>query len=153
MTSYWDHRKMILISFVVSTASMFQFAYISTYINSAESAFTDYVNESYQEHHGHYLSDDSFSWVWAVIVNCYQLGFLVGTIITPFAVERIGRKYSLMISSVFDLAGTAVQVLSITYKVNFVRFFIDPHMWNNVSLASLLTRCWSFHYRHWIWSK
>lgn len=109
---------MLAISLTITVAAMFQFAYLLTYINSAQDAFTDFVNQSYHLNHGIYLNEESFAWAWSIIVNCFQFGFLVGTIVTPLIVERIGRKWTILSSSVFDIVGTALQVASIPFQVN-----------------------------------
>lgn len=119
MVSYVEHKKLLFISFIISIASMFQFGYLLTYINSAQTSFSNVVNQSYHKLHGAYLDDNSLNWTWSLIVNCLIIGFIVGTVITPFAVERLGRKWTILSSSVFDVIGTALQVAAAQLQVKF----------------------------------
>lgn len=117
MTVVYDNWKLLLISFIVANGAMYQYGYLSVYINPAQASFTDYINRSYFEKHNHFLTQDNLTWIWSVIVNCYQLGFLLGTIVAPWIVERVGRKWVLIISGLFDVIGTFSSVIAIPTQV------------------------------------
>lgn len=112
-----NNLKLLFISFISAFAAMFQFGYLGAVINPAQGSLTVFINNSNYDNRDEYLSSDKFNWVYSFIVNCYQIGFLIGTILTPLSVERFGRKWSLISTGAFDLVGSVVQVAAFIVEV------------------------------------
>lgn len=52
---------------------MFQYGYASSYINTAQATFMNYLNHSVVKRYDVQLSESSVSWIWSTIVNSDQV--------------------------------------------------------------------------------
>lgn len=76
---------------------MFQLGYVASYPNTAFLAFRTFFNESFEQR-GEELTESWFSWLWAVVLNVWFVGFLCGTWLSPTVADRRGRKGSLALN-------------------------------------------------------
>lgn len=76
--------------------------YNSSVVNNLEPQIADYLNRTGE---GQWISENT-STVWAVLVSAFTVGTAVGTVFAPFMAEFMGRKRGLILSSMFNVAGS-----------------------------------------------
>jgi MFS family permease len=72
-------------------SSNLQFGYATTYLNTADIAFKDYLNQSLAER-SIQMTDNVYIWVWSVILNIWFVGAFIGIWFSPLINDRFGRK-------------------------------------------------------------
>lgn len=65
--------KLALVGFTVAFSASFQYGYASTYVNTAQLSFMNYLNSSIIDRHNTVIEDSTFNWLWAIVVNSNQV--------------------------------------------------------------------------------
>ncbi|EYB88923.1 hypothetical protein Y032_0239g3311 [Ancylostoma ceylanicum] len=115
MSKRWDRIRLIAICCTLSFSVNFQYAFSSTYTNSAVHSFRRFLSHSDEANsteggHGH---DSSFSWLWNVIVNVWFVGFFVGIWVSRVMSDKYGRKVAFLAGNVLNVIGSAARCLAI----------------------------------------
>jgi MFS family permease len=88
-----NHPKLVFLMCLISSTTMFQLGYVASYPNTAFLVFKTFVNESFRDRDNE-LSESGFSWLWAVVLNVWFVGFFFGTWLSPSVADRLGRRGS-----------------------------------------------------------
>ena len=52
---------------------------------------SQFINETYYDRHQEYISVDSLTNWWSVVVSIYCVGGIIGGLMTGFIADRLGR--------------------------------------------------------------
>uniref|UniRef100_A0A914V387 Major facilitator superfamily (MFS) profile domain-containing protein n=1 Tax=Plectus sambesii TaxID=2011161 RepID=A0A914V387_9BILA len=88
-----NHGRSVLLMLLISFTSMFQLGYVIGYPNTAFDSFKNFINESLTKR-GDEVNENQFNWIWSAMLSMWSVGFLIGTVVTPFIAEKYGRKVS-----------------------------------------------------------
>lgn len=66
--------KLFVLCFLI-TFSAFQYAYSTTYVNTAQEAYFHYINQSIYNRYHEVISQEAMAWIWTAIVNSVQVIF------------------------------------------------------------------------------
>lgn len=130
--------RLLLISCILAVTSIFQMGYTNAYPNTAILSFREYLNESSNNPDG--MSDTEFEWIWSAILNIYFVGFAIGSCICASVADRIGRKWTLFIGNLGNLASTLFALSGIlTYSpLLFLFSRLVMSLFSGISMSSLI---------------
>ncbi|CEF59817.1 General substrate transporter family and Major facilitator superfamily domain, general substrate transporter and Major facilitator superfamily domain-containing protein [Strongyloides ratti] len=101
--------KIFVLCFCVSVCSNFMEGYSNSYPNTAIITFKNYINNSYIDRDNpDGLSEIAYSWIWSSILNVWFIGYLIGTLITPYFTDNYGRRTTLMYANFASFIGTII---------------------------------------------
>lgn len=133
--------QLLILCGVLSFATNFPEGYCNSYPNTSHQTFQNSINESYIERgmEGG-LTDEGFTWYWSLMLNIWFLGYLVGTFLTPYFCDNLGRKRSLFIANCIALVGAVLSVVGVTFHVPEVFFVsrIIASISSGISFGSLI---------------
>jgi len=93
---------------------MFYSSYSGYYLNTAQLSLRHHINESYVlRGTPSGLSAKSESWLWSLILNAHTLGVRVGTPLAPLFADGLGRKASMIISTLVMALASCAEVVAI----------------------------------------
>lgn len=108
--------KIIALIATVAAFSNFLEGYSSSYPNTASDSFREFINQSYISHGRGILTYWSFTWMWSLLLNIWFIGYLAGTIFTPFVTDTYGRKNGLLLGNGISLLGTLFVTSGIYFR-------------------------------------
>lgn len=110
--------RLLLTAIGVTVLSYYPVGYHHAVLNVAHETFQKLINESYTQRYGgdQVPSESTLSTIWSVTVSSWQIGALLGSLNAFWAVDRFGRKCTLMlIAGAFQLVGSFFMILSPSY--------------------------------------
>ncbi|GMT13611.1 hypothetical protein PFISCL1PPCAC_4908 [Pristionchus fissidentatus] len=133
--------KLLLVCGVLSCATNFPEGYCNSYPNTSHQTFQDQINASYIARgvEGG-LSDEVFTWYWSGMLNVWFIGYLIGTFLTPYFCDNLGRKKALFIANCIALLGAILSFIGVVFNVPEVFFAsrIIASISSGVSFGSLI---------------
>ncbi|GMR47027.1 hypothetical protein PMAYCL1PPCAC_17223, partial [Pristionchus mayeri] len=133
--------KLIVLCSVLSFATNFPEGYSNSYPNTSHLTFRHEINQSYIERgDDDGLSKEEFTWYWSLMLNIWFVGFLGGTVLTPYFCDNLGRKRSLLISNCIALFGAILCFLGVTFRIPEIFFCsrIISSISSGISFGSLI---------------
>ncbi|WKX94619.1 hypothetical protein Q1695_011695 [Nippostrongylus brasiliensis] len=107
-----DRVRLIVICLALSFCVNYQYAFSSTYTNSAVHSLQRFVEGSNTTE-----SSDStghkFSWLWSILVSIWFVGFLPGIWASNWLIERFGRRAAFLIGNILNVVGSVLRCLAI----------------------------------------
>uniref|UniRef100_A0A1I7YYH7 MFS domain-containing protein n=1 Tax=Steinernema glaseri TaxID=37863 RepID=A0A1I7YYH7_9BILA len=102
--------KLIATCVALSYACNLQYGYSSVYLNTPVEGFKTYLNESLTRR-GWLMTEDTYSWMWNLILNIWFVGFFFGVWLSPFLNDRYGRKVGFILMNTISLLGSITRYL------------------------------------------
>uniref|UniRef100_A0A1I7Y7C7 MFS domain-containing protein n=1 Tax=Steinernema glaseri TaxID=37863 RepID=A0A1I7Y7C7_9BILA len=109
------HGRLLAVAIFVSFASNWQFAYQITYVNTASAVFRqigDFAYSHSKGQHGARMPDDRWNTLWSIVVAGFYPGAIIGFIMVPYLVRRIGVKRALLYTCVPAIVGCLLQLFA-----------------------------------------
>ncbi|VDL63856.1 unnamed protein product [Nippostrongylus brasiliensis] len=107
-----DRVRLIIICLALSFCVNYQYAFSSTYTNSAVHSLQRFVEGTNTTE-----SSDStvhkFSWLWSILVSIWFVGFLPGIWASNWLIERFGRRAAFLIGNILSVVGSVLRCLAI----------------------------------------
>ncbi|GMT36759.1 hypothetical protein PFISCL1PPCAC_28056, partial [Pristionchus fissidentatus] len=110
--------KLLILCAVLSAATNFPEGYCNSYPNTSYKSFQYMINGSYVGRgleEG--LSDEAYTWYWSFVLNIWFVGDLLGTFVTPYFTDNLGRKKSLLIANFCALFGAILSLSSVLFSI------------------------------------
>ncbi|GMR31985.1 hypothetical protein PMAYCL1PPCAC_02180, partial [Pristionchus mayeri] len=106
--------RLLIVAALASFCANWQFAFQITYVNTSARTFHKLATSAYQISHGpsESLSADEWSSQWSTIVSSFYPGSIVGFLLMPFMVSRLGTKLSMGILCIPSLLGCFLQIFA-----------------------------------------
>uniref|UniRef100_A0AC35U4B8 MFS domain-containing protein n=1 Tax=Rhabditophanes sp. KR3021 TaxID=114890 RepID=A0AC35U4B8_9BILA len=106
--------KVFVLAACVAMTSNFNEGYSNSYPNTAVATFKNYINQSYiNRGNEDGLSEFAYSWIWSSILNIWFIGYLAGTLCTPYFTDKYGRTRTLLYSNLASFVGTLLSTSAI----------------------------------------
>ena len=91
---------------------MFYFGFNTGVVNAPEKAIREFCNDSYYQHYGTYLDQNSSNIIFTVITSAFIVGGMLGAMMGGLVADKLGRKKGLILSQVMGLVGGITMPLS-----------------------------------------
>ncbi|GMR36191.1 hypothetical protein PMAYCL1PPCAC_06386 [Pristionchus mayeri] len=133
--------KLLLVCGILSCATNFPEGYCNSYPNTSHQTFQNEINETYIERGKEGgISENAFTWYWSLMLNIWFVGYLIGTFLTPYFCDNLGRKKALFISNCIALLGAILSFVGVTFYVPEVFFVsrIIASISSGISFGSLI---------------
>jgi SP family facilitated glucose transporter-like MFS transporter 1 len=92
--------------------SSFQHGYNTGVVNAPQKIISQFINTTYDERHGEYMSTSQVTTWWSLAVSIYCVGGIFGGLLTGVVADRLGRKGGLLWNNVAVLVGVVLELLS-----------------------------------------
>ncbi|GMR61696.1 hypothetical protein PMAYCL1PPCAC_31891, partial [Pristionchus mayeri] len=110
--------KMLILCAVLSAATNFPEGYCNSYPNTSYKSFQQMINGSYIARGSEDgISDEAYTWYWSFVLNIWFVGDLLGTFVTPYFTDNLGRKKSLLIANFCALFGAVLSLSSVLFSI------------------------------------
>ncbi|TKR71811.1 hypothetical protein L596_019350 [Steinernema carpocapsae] len=110
------HGRLLAVAIFVSFASNWQFAYQITYVNTAASVFRNIGDHAYANtngfNEGEKMPEERWTTLWSIVVSSFYPGAILGFIMVPYLVRRIGVKRALLYTCVPAIIGCFLQLFA-----------------------------------------
>ncbi|KAK0402857.1 hypothetical protein QR680_016578 [Steinernema hermaphroditum] len=109
------HGRLLAVAVFVSFASNWQFAYQITYVNTASAVFRQIGDFAYSHSnglHGARMPEERWNTLWSIVVASFYPGAIIGFIMVPYLVRRIGVKRALLYTCVPAIFGCFLQLFA-----------------------------------------
>lgn len=107
--------KVFLVCVMLSFLTNFQYGYSTTYFNTPVASFKKYLNQS-MEKKGVEFNEQTYNWMWNLLVNIWFVGSFVGMWLAPLLNDRYGRKAGFFVGNTLSLTASVLRTVAvITY--------------------------------------
>ncbi|CAJ0943589.1 unnamed protein product, partial [Mesorhabditis belari] len=81
-------------------------------VNPCQELITQWINLTYMERSGTFVSETNLNLIWALVVGSVSLGALAGALLVRVLSERCGRRNALIINGIFNIIGAFCELIA-----------------------------------------
>ncbi|KAH9509590.1 Solute carrier 2, facilitated glucose transporter member 1 [Bulinus truncatus] len=106
----------LCLAVVGAVLGSFQFGFNTGVINAPEESIKDFLNETDYHRTGSFMSQNSITNMFAVIVSMFAVGGCLGGILAGWWAEKFGRKFGFLLNAVPGIIGSVLMYFSVLAK-------------------------------------
>ncbi|MFH4979145.1 hypothetical protein AB6A40_005854 [Gnathostoma spinigerum] len=108
--------RLLVTATIVSLGGSFHFGYQLVITNPSQSAFIEFLSNSFVEHYRFPLFNSSLKAVWSTIVASFFIGAIFGSLSLRTIAEKVGRKRGIYISITISIISSVCSIIAFFFE-------------------------------------